>query len=117
GALRAGDAEGNSMTGHMGRHTTDPKHCTWHVAALGGAAVLVLGMIASAGSFTSAATQGTRKVALVGGMLLDGYEVPPLHHAAILIEGDRIVWVGRAADVKIPSDATVIDTSGRVMLP
>ncbi|MGH9348285.1 MAG: amidohydrolase family protein [Vicinamibacterales bacterium] len=57
------------------------------------------------------------KLALVGGMLLDGYEVPPVHHAAILIEGNRIVWVGRAADATIPPDARVIDTSGRVMMP
>lgn len=61
--------------------------------------------------------QATRKLALVGGMLLDGYEVPPLHHAAVLIEGDRIVWVGKAADARVPPDATVVDTSGRVMLP
>lgn len=64
-----------------------------------------------------AGAQGTRKLALVGGMLLDGYEVPPLHHAAILVEGERIVWVGKAADAKIALDATVIDTRGRVMLP
>lgn len=57
------------------------------------------------------------KLALVGGMLIDGYEVPPLHHAAVLIEGNRIVWVGRAADADIPGDATRIDTRGRVMLP
>lgn len=57
------------------------------------------------------------RLALVGGMLLDGYEAPPIHHAAVLIEGDRIVWVGKAADAKIPPDATVVDTSGRVMLP
>jgi imidazolonepropionase-like amidohydrolase len=50
-------------------------------------------------------------------MLLDGYEVPPLHHAAVVIEGNRIVQVGRAAEVKIPPDAVVIDTSGRVMMP
>jgi imidazolonepropionase-like amidohydrolase len=43
--------------------------------------------------------------------------VPPLHHAAVLIEGDRIVWVGSAAEAKIPPGATVIDTSGRVMMP
>jgi imidazolonepropionase-like amidohydrolase len=61
--------------------------------------------------------QGARTLALVGGMLLDGYEVPPLHHAAVIVEGDRIVWVGKAADAKIPAGATVIDTSGRVMLP
>jgi imidazolonepropionase-like amidohydrolase len=61
--------------------------------------------------------QAPKRVALVGGMLLDGYEVPPLHRAAVLIEGNRIVQVGAAADVKIPPDATVIDTSGRTMMP
>ena len=61
--------------------------------------------------------QAPRKVAFVGGMLLDGYEVPPVHHAAVLTEGDRIVWVGRAAEAKIPPDALVVDTSGRVMMP
>lgn len=58
-----------------------------------------------------------RRLALVGGMLLDGYEVPPLHHAAVLIEGDRIVEVGPASQVRIPPDATVVDTSGKTMLP
>lgn len=60
---------------------------------------------------------GARKLALVGGMLLDGYEAPPIHHAAILIEGDRIVRVGPAASMTIPADYTVIDTSGRTMMP
>src|SRR5262245_56134965 len=58
-----------------------------------------------------------RKLALVGGMLLTGYEVPPIHHAAIVVEGSRIVAAGPASEVKIPSDATIVDTSGRVMLP
>ena len=57
------------------------------------------------------------RLALVGGMLLDGYEVPPLHHATVLIEGDRIVEVGPSSDVSIPSGYRVIDTRGRTMLP
>ena len=57
------------------------------------------------------------KIALVGGMLLDGYEAPPIHHAAVLIDGDRIVKVGPAASTPIPSDYTIVDTSGRTMLP
>jgi imidazolonepropionase-like amidohydrolase len=61
--------------------------------------------------------QQKRKLALVGGMLIDGYQVPPVHHAAILIEGDKIVEVGPASAVKIPPDATVIDTSGETMMP
>jgi imidazolonepropionase-like amidohydrolase len=58
-----------------------------------------------------------KHLALVGGMLIDGYDVPPVHHAAILIEDNKIVEVGPASEVKIPADATVIDTSGRVMMP
>src|SRR5437879_6803083 len=66
---------------------------------------------------SSAHSQAPKRLALVGGMLLTGYEVPPIHHAAILIEGDRIVQAGPASEIKIPSDATVMDTSGRTMLP
>ena len=57
------------------------------------------------------------KLALVGGMLLDGYEVPPTHHAVVLIEGNKIVAKGRVGEVTIPPDARVIDTSGRTILP
>jgi imidazolonepropionase-like amidohydrolase len=61
---------------------------------------------------------GAKKhLALVGGMLIDGYDVPPVHRAAILIEDNKIVDAGPASEVKIPSDATIIDTSGRVMMP
>ena len=61
--------------------------------------------------------QAPKKLALVGGMLLDGYDVPPIHHAAILIEGNRIVAAGPKSEIAIPADAEVIDTSGRTMLP
>ena len=65
----------------------------------------------------TAIAQTPKKLALVGGMLLDGYEVPPVHHAAILIEGNRIVAVGPKSEIAIPPDAEIIDTSGRTMLP
>jgi imidazolonepropionase-like amidohydrolase len=61
--------------------------------------------------------QTPKRLALVGGMLLTGYEVPPIHHAAVLIEGNKIVQAGPASEVKLPPDATVVDTSGRTMLP
>ena len=61
--------------------------------------------------------QAPRRLALVGGMLLTGYDIPPIHHAAIVIEGHAIVAAGPASEVNIPRDATVIDTSGRTMLP
>ncbi len=65
----------------------------------------------------SGTTTGGKRLALVGGMLLTGYEVPPIHHATILIEGNRITAAGPSAAVTVPADTTVIDTSGRTMLP
>ena len=79
------------------------------------AAALASHLILAAAFAASAAAQ--ERLALVGGMLLDGYDVPPLHHAAVLIEGERIVAVGRAAELEIPAGARVVDTSGRVMIP
>jgi imidazolonepropionase-like amidohydrolase len=62
------------------------------------------------------ATAG-KKLALVGGMLLTGYEIPPIHNATVVIEGNKIVAAGPSSEVKAPADATIIDTSGRTMLP
>jgi imidazolonepropionase-like amidohydrolase len=82
----------------------------------------LLFILATAASlvFTSAAqprAQAPKRLALVGGMLITGYEVPPVHHAAVVIEGNKIVAAGPASEIKVPADATVIDTSGRAMLP
>jgi imidazolonepropionase-like amidohydrolase len=60
---------------------------------------------------------GGGKLALVGGMLLTGYEVPPIHHAVVLIEGGKVTAAGPASEVKVPADFKVIDTNGRAMLP
>jgi imidazolonepropionase-like amidohydrolase len=57
------------------------------------------------------------RLALVGGMLLDGYEAPVLHHAVVLIDGERIVKVGTVGDTPVPPDYQVVDTSGRTMMP
>ena len=74
-------------------------------------------VLATALIIGTAAVGGAQDLALVGGMLLDGYEGPVLHNAAIVIEGDRIVAVGPADQVQIPSNARVIDTRGMTMLP
>jgi imidazolonepropionase-like amidohydrolase len=58
-----------------------------------------------------------RQLALVGGMLLDGTGAPPVHNAAILIDGNRIVAAGPANAVRIPAGTPVIDTLGATMLP
>ena len=74
-------------------------------------------MLAVLGLSLPALAQAPKRIALTGGMLLDGYEGPPLHHATVLIENNKIVAVGPAADIKIPPDATIIDTSGQTMMP
>jgi imidazolonepropionase-like amidohydrolase len=78
--------------------------------------LLLVLMFLFAGALNGLA-QSKPTLALVGGMLLDGYEVPPLHHATILIEGNKIVKVGPSSEVTIPPGAEVIDTSGRVIMP
>jgi imidazolonepropionase-like amidohydrolase len=84
----------------------------------GSAAIAVmLVTIASSAQQPAAGTTKPAKLALVGGMLLDGYEAGPIHRAAVLIDGERIVRVGPAAEMTIPPDYTVVDTSGRTMMP
>src|SRR6266550_1874153 len=77
------------------------------------AAILAVWMLYQA----PAGAQVPRRLALVGGMLLDGYETPPLHHAAVLIEGNKIVQMGPVSEVKIPAGTPVVDTSGLTMMP
>jgi imidazolonepropionase-like amidohydrolase len=62
-------------------------------------------------------SQQPKATVLTGGMLINGLSVPPLHNATVVIQGDKIVEVGRAGEVKIPEGATIIDTSGQTMLP
>jgi imidazolonepropionase-like amidohydrolase len=57
------------------------------------------------------------RLALVGGMLLDGYGGAPIHHAAILLENNRIVAAGPASEIVIPAGTPVIDTRGETMMP
>jgi len=75
-------------------------------------------MLAAAVLFCSPAyAQQPKTTVLTGGMLISGLSVPPLHNAAVVIQGNKIVEVGRAGEVKIPAGATVIDTSGQTMMP
>jgi imidazolonepropionase-like amidohydrolase len=78
---------------------------------------LAAAAIALATLSAAAVAQAPKRVALVGGMLITGREEQPIHHAAIVIEGNRIVAVGPREQVKIPPDATVINTSNKTMLP
>jgi imidazolonepropionase-like amidohydrolase len=56
-------------------------------------------------------------IAITGGRLVDGRGGPPVDDAAVLTDGDRIAWVGRAADVVIPESFHRIDATGQTILP
>ncbi|HLS83545.1 MAG TPA: amidohydrolase family protein [Arenimonas sp.] len=57
------------------------------------------------------------KLALVGGTLVDGTLRAPVHDSVVLIEGERIVAVGRQGSLAIPADAEVVSTEGMTVLP
>ena len=76
-----------------------------------------LAVTASTLAPAAATAQESRITVLTGGMLINGLSVPPLHNATIVIQGERVVAVGPAAEVKIPAGAAVIDTSGQTMMP
>src|SRR3954453_24011345 len=85
------------------------------VASFAAGAIVLLVVVGVA--TVSPHAQAPKRLALVGGMLLTGYEIPPIHHAAVVIEGNKIIAAGPASEINIPADATIVDTSGRAMLP
>ncbi len=72
--------------------------------------ILIMGVSANAQDSTS-------RFAIVGGMLIDGYEAPPVHNATVLVEGNRIVASGPAHEVDIPDGTPIIDARGKSILP
>ena len=56
-------------------------------------------------------------LAIVGGLLIDGHEGPPLPGAVVLVEGNRIVAVGRRGELTVPDGAEVVDARGMTILP
>jgi imidazolonepropionase-like amidohydrolase len=57
------------------------------------------------------------KKVVKGGNLIDGTGRSPIENSVIVIEGSRIIEVGKEGDVRIPSDAQVIDAAGKTVMP
>ncbi|MDH4072472.1 MAG: amidohydrolase family protein [Gammaproteobacteria bacterium] len=80
----------------------------------------ILPLVILAVSTMAAAQESLRPdvpVAIVGGMLLDGYEAEPIHHSVVIFENGRIIAVGQKHDTEIPANAVVIDAGGRTVMP
>ena len=78
------------------------------------AALVSIAFLTSTSSSQNAREQ---TFALVGGMMLDGYEAPPIHNAVVVVRGDRILAAGPAHKVTIPEGAVRIDTRGKTIMP
>src|ERR1041385_7086736 len=59
----------------------------------------------------------TPVVVLEGGTLIDGTGRNPISDAVVVIEGNRIKSVGTKGQVSYPSNARVINTDGKTILP
>ena len=55
--------------------------------------------------------------AIICGKLIDGTGSPSQSEMTILIEGNKIIKVGKKQNIKIPVQAQVIDASDRVVVP
>jgi len=62
-------------------------------------------------------TSGQRRLLIRAGKVVDGEGGSPLQGGAVLVEGDRIVAVGRIADIGAPEGAQVIDAPDRTLIP
>lgn len=56
-------------------------------------------------------------IVILGATLIDGSGHAPIKDSVVIIEGDRIVAVGRRGQVKVPREARVIDAQGMVVAP
>ena len=73
---------------------------------------LVLAILLACTGTAQAAT-----LALAGGTLVDGTLQDPIEDSVILVEGERIVAVGRQGQIAIPAGAEVISTDGMTVMP
>ena len=69
---------------------------------------LASGTSALAAQDQATAFTGARVIPIVGS---------PIEHGVLLVKGGRIVAVGAVGSVKIPSDARIVDVSGKVLMP
>ncbi len=77
--------------------------------------VLLASLLLAAASPADA--QQSRRIALVGGTLIDGTGARPIRNSVVLIDGERIASVGTVASLPVPAGYQVISTEGMSVLP
>lgn len=67
--------------------------------------------------FGCATTAPTDITAIMGGTVIDGLGGAPIENGVVLMEDDRILAVGPSDAVSVPNGATLIDASGKTVMP
>jgi imidazolonepropionase-like amidohydrolase len=73
-------------------------------------------LAAAVGLLCGSALHGETRV-LRNFTLIDGTGRPPAAASAMILDNGRIAWVGRAADLKTPTGAEIIDLAGKFVMP
>jgi imidazolonepropionase-like amidohydrolase len=60
---------------------------------------------------------GGRVTAFTGARVIDGTDKPPLDNATIVIRDGRIIAIGPAARVQVPTGATRVSLAGKTVIP
>lgn len=83
-----------------------------------GTIALAGGALLGAGPARSAAARATgADVALTHVTVIDATGAPPRPDVTVIVRGERIVALGRSADLPVPAGATVLDLSGKFLIP
>lgn len=64
-----------------------------------------------------AAAAGTDVVVVLGATVVDGTDAPARPNSAVVLVGDRIAWVGPAAELPHHAGARIVDGRGRYLIP
>jgi len=83
------------------------------------AVVLLALTLAGAGELAHAArkTPPPEITAYVEATLIDGTGAPPVAHATVIVQGERITAAGKSTDVALPDRVHVVTLSGRYLIP
>src|SRR5687768_11345006 len=84
---------------------------------LGLSAILLVAALGVACGQTTAPPPSGDTLVLRNFTLIDGSDRPPVPNAAMVVEAGRISWVGLAADLRAPDNATTRDLDGAFVMP
>jgi len=59
----------------------------------------------------------TRPIAIVGATIIDGTGAPPIEDGVVLVKEGKITAVGTRGKVSVPPQATIVDATGKFLLP